>query len=688
MAQSHNLKTDYPEVSEEWHPDKNGGLLPADVAPMSHKKVWWLGKCGHEWEAVVSSRSKGHGCPYCNNLKALEGFNDLATVNPDLAKEWDYIKNGNLKPTEVLPGSHKEVWWLCKNNHSWKISVKNRNNGNNCPYCSNQVVLAGYNDLATVFPDLAKEWNYSKNGSLTPDQVLPGAEKKVWWVCDKGHSWEAYIFNRKKGVGCPYCNSKKILVGFNDLATVNPDLVKEWDYTKNGSLKPTEFLSSSHKEVWWLCKSNHSWKRSIKDRNAGNDCPYCANLKVLVGYNDFATVYPNLAKEWSDRNTVLPSEIIRGADKKYYWTCPIGHDDYLMTIDQRIVGQGCPKCAKQSQTSFPEQALFYYIRQVFTDALNRYMVGRNEIDIFIPSEKIGIEYNGYFSHKGKEKKDDKKKVFLEEKGIKLIRIKEYKNEDEKINADFFIHERTTYSTITNLINEVLAKICSENNVNVDCEKDQTAIKEQYIDSRKNNSIAAKKPELVSEWDNIKNGRIRPEFVSCNSGLKYYWICHTCGYSYLSTPARRNKGSGCPACAGKAVNTGFNDLATRVPSLLMEWDYDKNEDIDPSTLFYRSQKEVWWKCKLGHSWKKSIYSRSYNKSKCPYCTGKSVLKGYNDLQAKRPDLVKEWDYKCNELTPDEIHYNNQTIQVHWICSKCGYKWTHTVSKRNRCPKCHG
>ncbi len=680
-----SLLSKYPDIAKEWHPIKNGSLSPEDVAPMSHYKAWWLGACGHEWPAVVSSRSKGHGCPYCNNLKVLSGYNDLATINPRLAQEWDYERNDGLRPSDVLPGSHKEVWWKCAKDHSWKRIIKDRSSGNNCPYCSNQRVLEGYNDLETVCPDLAAEWDYEKNAALLPSQVLPGAEKKVWWKCAKGHSWDAWIFNRKKGVGCPYCNSKKLLKGFNDLATVNPELAREWDYNKNGRLSPSDFMAGTHKEVWWICKNNHSWKKSIKERNGGNNCPYCANLKVLVGYNDFASLYPDIAKEWSSKNSLKPSEIIRGADKKYYWTCPIGHNDYLMTVDQRINGQGCPKCAQQSQTSFPEQTVFFYVKQLFPDALNRYIIEKYEIDIYIPSQKIGIEYNGYFSHKNKAEKDEKKRAFLQSQGIRLLCIKEYKTDSEKVNADFYIHERTTNSSLSELVTQVLEYLGDNNPIIVNCEKDHMAIKEQYISSIRANSIAAAKPNLIAEWDYDKNGSIKPEFVSRNSKLKYYWICPVCGYSYLAAPVSRNKGTSCPACAGKVVNPGFNDLATRLPNLLNEWDYQKNS-IDPSTVFYHSKEIVWWKCEKDHSWEKSVYSRAYNKSKCPYCTGRRVIPGFNDLLTKNPELAKEWDYEKNEGTPDRIHFNNQTIPVHWVCHKCGYKWVHTVSNRDRCPEC--
>ena len=99
-----SLASEYPDIAKEWHPTKNKDITPDMVAPKSGKKVWWLGSCGHEWEAVISSRTRGGGCPYCSNYRALAGFNDLATTEPTLAVEWDYDKNGSLKPTDVTEG--------------------------------------------------------------------------------------------------------------------------------------------------------------------------------------------------------------------------------------------------------------------------------------------------------------------------------------------------------------------------------------------------------------------------------------------------------------------------------------------------------------------------------------------------------------------------------------------------------
>tara|TARA_B100001971_G_scaffold142545_1_gene131712 strand:- start:311 stop:745 length:435 start_codon:yes stop_codon:yes gene_type:complete len=136
--------------------------------------------------------------------------NNLAFKNPDLAKEWHPTKNGDLKPTDVTPGSNQKVWWQCLKNpeHEWKTIVKNRANGSGCPYCAGRKVGED-NNLAVKQPKLAEEWHPTKNGALKPIEVTPGSHMKVWWMCGQGHEWETTVGSRTKGTGCPLCSGKK-----------------------------------------------------------------------------------------------------------------------------------------------------------------------------------------------------------------------------------------------------------------------------------------------------------------------------------------------------------------------------------------------------------------------------------------------------------------------------------------------
>ncbi len=121
-----------PELSEEWHPTKNGRLTPYDITPGSGRKAWW--KCpkgdDHEWKAYVYSRSNGLGCPICSNQKVVLS-NCLAILNPELAKEWHPTKNGSLTPYDIAPGSGKKAWWKCPkgDDHEWEAQVRSRSTG-------------------------------------------------------------------------------------------------------------------------------------------------------------------------------------------------------------------------------------------------------------------------------------------------------------------------------------------------------------------------------------------------------------------------------------------------------------------------------------------------------------------------------------------------------------------------------
>lgn len=279
IAKRGSLAESNPELALQWHQTKNGTLTAQDVTAGTDKKVWWKCSEGHEWEASISSRSSGCGCPYCAGQKVITGYNDLLTVNPSLASEWHPTKNGDLTPSDVMPGSNKKVWWLGGCGHEWEAVIVSRNAGRGCPYCSSQKLLVGFNDLQTRNPELASEWHPTKNGSLTPNDVMPGTNKKVWWLCKKGHEWENSINVRNGGNDCPYCANQIVLKGYNDLATLNPRLASEWHPTKNGDLTSSDVMPGSNKKAWWICKNGHEWEAVISSRNKGAGCMACYRLK-------------------------------------------------------------------------------------------------------------------------------------------------------------------------------------------------------------------------------------------------------------------------------------------------------------------------------------------------------------------------------------------------------------------------
>ena len=218
------------DLLQQWHPTKNEPLTPKQITYGSKQKVWWLCQKGHPWQAAVYARTGTEsGCPYCAGKKLWPGENDLATRRPDLAAQWHPTKNEGVTPSDVLVGSHYKAWWVCGKGHEWQAIVKSRVNGTGCPVCANRVLLTGENDLATVYPDLARQWHPTKNGTLTPRDVIAGSHRKVWWRCDQGHEWQATILSRaSSGNGCPVCAGKVILPGDNDLATHFPEIAAQW----------------------------------------------------------------------------------------------------------------------------------------------------------------------------------------------------------------------------------------------------------------------------------------------------------------------------------------------------------------------------------------------------------------------------------------------------------------------------
>lgn len=204
-----SLQDKAPALAAQWHPTKNGELKPSDVTAFSAQKVWWICDKGHEWPATVANRSQGNKCPYCSGRMKRKvypsGQDDLETVKPKMAAQWHPTKNGDLKPSDVKWSSKKKAWWICKNGHEWQASIYTRNEKRTCPICSGSKILVGYNDLETINPALAVQWHPTKNGDLKPSDVTAGSGKKVWWLCEKGHEWEARIADRNRGSGCPYC---------------------------------------------------------------------------------------------------------------------------------------------------------------------------------------------------------------------------------------------------------------------------------------------------------------------------------------------------------------------------------------------------------------------------------------------------------------------------------------------------
>ena len=274
----------------------------------------------------------------------------LAEKFPDIAAQWHPTRNGDLTPEKVSKSNGRKVWWRCEQGHEWETMVGSRTSGGpGCPVCIGRKVLAGYNDLATTFPEIVAQWHPTRNGDLRPDQVTAGSGKKVWWRCEQGHQWEAMVYSRiSGGSGCPVCSGKKVLAGYNDLATRFPDVAAQWHPTRNGDLTPDQVLAGARAKVWWRCQQGHVWETRVGNRTTkGLGCPVCSGQKLLTGYNDLATTFLEVAAQWhpTRNGDLTPDQVSMGSDKKVWWLCELGHE-WEVTVNGRTSnGSGCPVCS-------------------------------------------------------------------------------------------------------------------------------------------------------------------------------------------------------------------------------------------------------------------------------------------------------------------------------------------------------
>jgi Zn finger protein HypA/HybF involved in hydrogenase expression len=279
MARTH------PHLAKELHPLKNCDYNSDNLISGTGKKLWWIcSKCDHEWNTTGNSRtSSDTGCPACAGKAVhIDGRNSLTSKKPKLALEWHPIKNLKLTANDVTVGSSKRVWWLCNNcNNEWITSVSNRTSGKGCGACQGKVIHSdGSNSMRVTRPDLAREFHPTKNGKFTPDNLLAGTHKKLWWLCSKcDHEWQRDGQGRVQGSGCGCCAGQVLHTdGRNCMKNTHPELAIDFHPSKNGKMTPNNLIAGTSKMLWWICNDcNHTWRTTGNSRASGSQsgCPSC-----------------------------------------------------------------------------------------------------------------------------------------------------------------------------------------------------------------------------------------------------------------------------------------------------------------------------------------------------------------------------------------------------------------------------
>ena len=342
------MKNRLSDIEIEFDTVKNCPLTFSQLTKGGRKSVVWTCQiCDLSWSATVSNRLKGTECPRCQKTFPIPGKTDLSSVFPHISAEWDYLLNSK-GPEEYPPYSNKRVSWVCENGHQWEDKINNRTvNGSTCPYCKGSRPIPGVNDLGTLYPWLKEQWNPEENGNLKPSDVFPKSNRRISWICSQGHKWEAKIYHRTDGQGCPYCAGQMPIPGETDLGTLEPEISRQWHPTRNGNRQPSEFTRFSHFEAIWSCDEGHEYSAPIYRRSRGNGCPVCDGKKIVPGINDLASKAPSLEQEWDWAKNIdaTPKTVALHDNCKYHWICRKCGHEWKASPNNRAAGKGCPKCA-------------------------------------------------------------------------------------------------------------------------------------------------------------------------------------------------------------------------------------------------------------------------------------------------------------------------------------------------------
>ncbi len=520
--------------------------------------------------------------------------------------------------------------------------------------------------LSKTHPKLAKEAD-----GWDPSVVTAGSGKKVKWKCSKGHRFEATIGNRSRvnGGNCPVCSGKKVLVGFNDLKTLRPQVATQaykWD--------PQTVTLGSGKKYEWICSKKHIWSASTDTRVKGFGCPYCSGLFVIPGKTDLATTHPKIAKlayGWD------PKIIKAGSNKKLTWKCSKNHMWSAPVASIALAGHGCPICSGHKvlkgfndlKTTHPKLA-----KEVVNGDPTKVSKGSEKKLVW--RCQLGHKYiSSVSSRTGKNKSGcpfcSGNKVLKGFNDLNTINPKLAKEADGWDPSKYTsgVNSKKLQWRCSN-DHTWLATISSRNNMEVGCPK---CSGRDVITGT--NDLRTLFPKLAKEadgWD--------PSQVMTGSGKKLGWKCKN-GHKWLAKVGSRSfQNNNCPYCSNQITKKGINDLATTDPELAKQ-----AHKWDPTSLSAGSNKSVEWICSQKHTWKTSVAHRSKENTGCPYCIGRQAWPGFNDLNTTNPSLSKE-AYGWNPAK----YTNSSGAKVKWKCNE-GHIWTAAIYARSEgnktgCPSC--
>ncbi|MFY7992335.1 MAG: zinc-ribbon domain-containing protein [Bacteriovoracaceae bacterium] len=400
------------------------------------------------------------------------------------------------------------------------------------------------------------------------------------------------------------------------------------------------------------------------------------------------------------QNNLTPFDVTPGSNKKVWWRCLKNEaHEWETYVSFRSRGRGCPHC-KGGSTSSSELRVFCELKSVFPSTQHRTKINKHEVDIYIPEVRVGVEYDGEYWHRGKEKKDRKKNADLHGT-LHLIRLREH-GLDLIGDCDFNLSKRGI--VISDL--KKLLLIIKKQSKGLD--RETLSRIDQYLalstwnaspmykkllheknDVEFKNSIAHLLPDLAKEWHQSRNQPLLPDNFTPGSNKKVWWKCPKGDdHVWKASISGRAQGVGCPICSNHKI-VSSNSLLFLFPKIANEWHPSKNS-TSPDKIGAGSNKKSWWKCSNGddHVWEASVAHRIRGNG-CPVCSNRKAVKS-NSLETLRPDLAKEWHpTKNGKTSPNDITPGSNK-KVWWKCPKGeDHEWEAPVNTRNNglgCPVC--
>ena len=337
---------------------------------------------------------------------------------------------------------------MCRRVHSLSAERVLSKNSIICTDCSGSKGLS----FGSLYPRVSSLWDYEKNEGISPYDVQRGSGKKFWFKCKYGHSFYTSPNAISRSENSPYlgCNAcrNELTVGFNDLVSVEPNIVNYWD-DKNIK-KPNEVKydpNNNSKELYWVhCDKGHLYQQSackiIKGFKGGiKSCPVCSGQFLQEGANDLSHLRPDILKYWDyNKNTINPTEVTPHSHKEAWFKCINCDSSFCVSISNRSKSEGyCSECASHFTQSLAEKGLIEWLTSLGYVVRTDLRLGdRNyKYDIYIPEKNIVIEYNGIYYHSELKHNDRyyhyNKYMCCKDKGISFMAVWE---DDYKRNSSF------------------------------------------------------------------------------------------------------------------------------------------------------------------------------------------------------------------------------------------------------------